>query len=120
MQRTWMVVLAIVFIVPSVFAAEAVPLKTKIDKINYSIGVSTIRNFKQYGTSGDIKLDMIIKGMQDELAGTPLLMSEKELRAALMMVQTEIMQRKKTARALATMPGASVQTGAGNTNDKGK
>lgn len=103
----------IFFLAAIAFSGEQTVLKTSKDKINYSIGVSTIRNFRHYGTGNDMDLDMIVKGMKDELAEEPLLMSEKELRAVLTAVQTEIIQRKRTARALATMPGATPFTGSG-------
>ncbi len=77
-------------------------LKTPQDKINYSIGVSTIRNFKQYRNGNEINLKLLIQGMKDELSGKPLLMSEKELRAAITAVQTEIIQQRKSSRSLAT------------------
>jgi hypothetical protein len=102
---------SIFFLAASSFSGEQPVLKTPKDKINYSIGVSTIRNFRQYGTGDDMDLNMIVKGMKDELAEKPLLMSEKELRAVLTAVQTKIMQRKRTARALATMPSATPSAG---------
>jgi len=116
----WMPVLSVVLLASQAFAGEVPALKTQMDKVNYSIGVSTIRNFKQYGSGSEIDLDMVIKGMKDELSGKKLLMSEKELRAALTAVQTEIMQKKRTARALATMPSASTQSGTEHRRNNGK
>lgn len=104
---------SIFFLAVPAFSGEQPVLKTPKDKINYSIGVSTIRNFRQYGTGNDMDLDMIVKGMKDELAEKPLLMSEKELRAVLTAVQTEIIQRKRTTRALSTMPSATPSVGLG-------
>jgi len=104
---------AVFFTAASSFSGEQPVLKTSKDKVNYSIGVSTIRNFRQYRTGNDMDLDMIVKGMKDELAEKPLLMSEKELRAVLTAVQTEIIQRKRTARVLATMPSATSSIGTG-------
>jgi len=111
MTMKWMVVVGVVLLTSRAFAGEQLALKTQIDKVNYSIGVSTIRNFKQYGSGSDIDLDMVLQGMKDELSGKTLLLSEKDLRAVLTAVQTEIMQKKRTARALATMPSASTQAG---------
>lgn len=104
----------------AVVAGEVELLKTPKDKVNYGIGVSTIRNFKQYGTGNDIDLDMVIKGMKDEFSGNALLLSEKELREVLTAVQTEIMQKKRTARALATMQSASTRTTTGQPNNQAK
>ena len=109
----WMVVLGVVLLTSRAFAGEQPALMTQMDKVNYSIGVSTIRNFKQYRSGSDIDLDKVIKGMKDELSGEKLLMSEKEMRAALTAVQAEIMQKKRTERALATMPSATPPPGSG-------
>ena len=113
MTVKWMAVMGIVLIASPVIAEEVVSLKTSKDKVNYSIGVSTIRNFKQYRSGSDIDLNMVIKGMKDELSAERLLMSEKELRAALTAVQIEIMQKKRTDRALSTMPSATPPPGSG-------
>ena len=103
----WMVVLGVVLLTSPAFPGEKPVLKTQMDKVNYSIGVSTIRNFRQYRGGRDIELDKVIQGMKDELSGGKLLISEKELRAVLNAIQTEIMQKKRTARVLATMPSAT-------------
>jgi UDP-GlcNAc:undecaprenyl-phosphate/decaprenyl-phosphate GlcNAc-1-phosphate transferase len=114
MTLKWLVVMGVVLFASQVIAEEVATLKTHKDKVNYGIGVSTIRNFKQYGSGSDgIDLDMVIKGMKDELYGKTLLLSEKDLRAVLTAVQTEIIQKKRTARALATMPGATTSPGSG-------
>jgi hypothetical protein len=114
MMLKWMVVLGIVLLTSGAFAGEKPVLNTQMDKVNYSIGVSTIRNFKQYRSGSDIDLDLVIKGMRDELSGEKLLISEKELRAALAAVQAEIMQKKRTDRVLATMPSATPSAGPGS------
>jgi hypothetical protein len=97
----------ICFLAAPAFSGDQTALKTPKDKVNYAIGVSTIRHFRQYGSGNEMELDMIIKGMKDEIGKKPLLMNDKELRSVLMAIQTDIMQRKRTARALATMPGAT-------------
>jgi hypothetical protein len=114
MTLKWMVAAGFVLIASHVIAEEVASLKTPKDKVSYSIGVSTIRHFKQYRSGNDeIELDTVIKGMKDELSGGKLLMSEKELHAVLTAVQTEIMQKKRTARVLATMPSATPSHGSG-------
>jgi len=113
MKLSGVIVLALILAASLAFAGEQ-PLKTQQDKINYSIGVSTIRNFKQYGTGKEINLEMLIRGMKDELSGKQLLMSEKELRSALTAVQTEIMQRKRTARSATAFKGSSAPSDTGN------
>jgi UDP-GlcNAc:undecaprenyl-phosphate GlcNAc-1-phosphate transferase len=98
---------SVCFLALPAFSGEQAMLRTPKDKVNYAIGVSTIRHFRQYGSGNEMEVDMIIKGMKDEIGKKPLLMNDKELRSVLMAIQTDIMQRKRTARALATMPGAA-------------
>jgi len=78
------------------YAGEPQALKTPKDKVNYSIGVSVIRNFKQQGV--DMDLDRVIQGMKDALSGDSLLMTEEDLRATLMAIQTDIRLRQRQAR----------------------
>jgi len=80
----------------SAWSGEPAALQTPKDKVNYSIGVSVIRNFKQQGV--DMDLERVIQGMKDALSGDNLLMTEEELRATLMATQTDIRQRQRQAR----------------------
>ena len=112
MSIKWMAVLAgLFFLTVDAYAGEPVAIKTPKDQVNYSIGVSTIRHFKQYGNAGDIDLSMVLQGMQDELSGKQLLITERELGSVLLAVQTEIIQRKRTARILSSMPGSTATSG---------
>jgi len=113
MSIKWISLLAVLLVTADAYAGETAAIKTPKDQINYSIGVSTIRHFKQYGNGGDIDLNMVLQGMKDELSGRQLLITEKELSSVLLAVQTEIIQRKRTARALASMPGTTAPVGAG-------
>lgn len=114
MKMIFLVIWTTVLLAGQVLAGEPSLLKTPKDKVNYTIGVSTIRNFKQYGDPGNIDLEMVMKGMRDELSNKKLLLSEKELRSVITAVQTEIMQRKKTTRMFKSMPSATQQAGTGN------
>ena len=77
---------------------KTMDLESARDKINYSIGVSVIRNFKQQGV--DLDMDMVIRGMKDAYAGTNLLMDDGEIRSVLMSVQNDIRQKQRQARRL--------------------
>jgi FKBP-type peptidyl-prolyl cis-trans isomerase FklB len=71
-------------------ASETTALKTQKDKINYGIGVSVLRNFKQQGI--EVDLDVVIKGMKDAQAGK-LLLTEEDLRKTLDAYQAELRQK---------------------------
>jgi len=80
-------------------AGEVTTLQTQKDRVNYSIGVSVIRNFKQQDL--EIDLDVVMQGMKDALGSGKLLMNDEELRATLTAVQTDIRQKQRQARRFA-------------------
>ncbi|RII27786.1 MAG: peptidylprolyl isomerase [Geobacter sp.] len=100
-----MVVLGVVLLAAQALAEEPMVLKTVQDKVNYSIGVNVVRNFKQQGTG--IDLDILTQGMKDALAGGKLLMTEEELRKTMAAVQTEVLRRQKVAPIVAAKEGQS-------------
>ncbi len=75
---------------------EESTLKTQKEKINYAIGVQMIGNFKRQGM--EIDLDLIMKGMRDAFAGNQLLLSDGELRKAMMIYQKQAIQRMAKAK----------------------
>ena len=97
----WIAVAGICLQAAQVFGAEPQVLKTPMDKVNYGIGVTTVRSFKQQGL--EIDLDMVVQGMRDALSGKPLLMSDDEIRATMMAVQTDIRQRQRPAKRLSAV-----------------
>jgi FKBP-type peptidyl-prolyl cis-trans isomerase len=100
MTRKWqgLAVLGVVLLTAQC-AQEPTDLKTEQDKVNYGIGVSLARNFKQQGMEVDVNL--VVKGLKDELAGKKLLVSEDELRKTMIAYQQEMrgkqMQERKVA-----------------------
>ena len=78
--------------------AHAAPsvLKTQKDQVNYAIGVNLIGNFKKQGI--DIDLNLVIKGMQDAFSGEKQLMSDVEIRKAIIQYQTEVRQMQAEIR----------------------
>lgn len=80
-------------------AGEQATFKSPMDKVNYGIGVETIRSFKQQGV--EIDLDLVIQGMKDALSGQKLPFSEKELRKFMSDFQNELRQKQAVNRKLA-------------------
>lgn len=78
------------------WAQPAPTLKTPQDKVSYALGVETARNFKRQGIEFDPNL--VKQGLQDGAAGERLLLPEAELRAILLGVQNEQMQKRKLQR----------------------
>jgi len=82
-------------------AQEPTELKSEKDKVNYGIGVSVGRNFKQQNM--DIDVDLVVKGMRDELGGKKLLMSEDDLRKTMTAYQNELRRKQRQDRLKAGM-----------------
>ena len=102
MTRKWqgLAVLGMVLLTAQC-AQEPTDLKTEKDKVNYGIGVSVAKNFKQQGVEVDVNL--MIKGMKDELSGKKLLMSEDELRKTMIAFQNELRRKQMQEKKLATI-----------------
>lgn len=80
----------------SAWGADAPPFRTEQDKINYGIGVQIARNYKNQGV--EIKLDMVVRGLQDGLSADRLLIPEKELQKMMMAFQNELREKQAAAR----------------------
>ncbi len=102
MTRKWHgLVLLGVMLLTAHCTQEPTDLKTDKDKVNYGIGVSVGRNFKQHNM--DVDVDMVIKGMRDELGGKKLLMSEDDLRKTMLEYQGELRRKQRQDRLKAGM-----------------
>ena len=91
MIRRWLVVLGVILLASECTGEPKAP-KTEKDKVNYGIGVSVGRNIKQQGVEVDV--DMVVKGLKDELSGKKLLMSEDELRKTMTAFQQNLRQKQ--------------------------
>ncbi len=80
MRLKWVVLPALIFFAPQVFAQEKAPLKEK-DKLSYSMGINLGQNFKRQGI--DINPDMLARGLKDSFAGKSTLMSPEEIKNTL-------------------------------------
>lgn len=91
MIRKLMAVLGVMLLAAPANAAEIKELKTEKDKISYGIGVGTAKNLKRQGI--EVNTDVVVKGLQDELGGAKLLMTEAELQATMGQFQKELRQK---------------------------
>jgi len=102
MIRKWqgLAVLGVVLLTAQC-AQEPTELKTEQDKVNYGIGVSVGKNFKQQGV--EVDLGMMMKGMKDALSGKKLLLSDDELRKTMTAYQQELRQKQMQKRTVAAL-----------------
>jgi FKBP-type peptidyl-prolyl cis-trans isomerase len=96
----WLAFLGVVLLTAQC-AQEPTDLKTEQDKVNYGIGVSVARNFKQQGLEVDVNL--VVKGMKDEFTGKKLLLSDDELQKTLTAYQQEFRQKQIQKRKVAAL-----------------
>jgi FKBP-type peptidyl-prolyl cis-trans isomerase FklB len=108
---------AAVLCLPALADETGQKLETEKDRISYSVGVETARNFRKQGFEFDAQL--FLRGMQDGIAGQKTLIPEREMRRVLAGFQSQVRQtmaanrkaasetnRKKAADFLAANKGA--------------
>jgi FKBP-type peptidyl-prolyl cis-trans isomerase FklB len=65
--------------------------KTTKEKVSYSIGVNIAKNMKMQGL--DIDQGMIVQGIKDELSGSKIAMSDKDMETTMTAFQKEMMAK---------------------------
>lgn len=76
--------------------ADAQVLNTEAEKISYAIGVDMARGLKRSGL--DIQADLLARGLKDAILGTPLLLSDDEMKKTLGALQAQLMKKSAEAR----------------------
>ena len=84
------VLLAAVVLAAPAKAADSPVLTDDRDRISYSVGVETARNFKKQGFEFDAQL--FLRGMQDGIAGQKTLIPERDMRKILSYFQSQVRQ----------------------------
>lgn len=102
MRRTWMAILGFVILAAGAGAEETPVLDTPEERASYAIGVDTARNIRMGEIAVD--LDLVIRGLTDEMSGRKLLLGDMDLQAARAATQHEIM-RKQAAKKQQTEQG---------------
>jgi FKBP-type peptidyl-prolyl cis-trans isomerase FklB len=65
--------------------------KTTKEKVSYSIGVNIAKNMKMQGL--DIDQGMLVQGIKDELSGSKIAMSDKDMETTMTAFQKEMMAK---------------------------
>jgi len=73
-------------------SSSVVVLKTQKDKISYAVGMNVGTNLKKQSVEVDPAI--VVKGMQDAIAGNKPLLTDEETRAVLMQLQEEARQKQ--------------------------
>jgi FKBP-type peptidyl-prolyl cis-trans isomerase FklB len=83
----------LLFFAPSLYAADAVTLKTPKEKLSYIIGVQTANDLKRQ--SIDVDPALVSKGLQDAMLGNKLLISDQEAKDFIAAYQKERAEERK-------------------------
>ena len=68
-------------------------LVTKKDRISYGLGAEMVKNNKRMGA--DIDLDLLIRGMRDAASGGKLLMSDADIKSALIEYRSDVLAKQR-------------------------
>jgi FKBP-type peptidyl-prolyl cis-trans isomerase FklB len=95
MRLKLIVVLGILFLASQVSAEEKLVLKNQKDKVSYSIGLNIGRNLANdlKKQSIDIDPNILVKGIQDALAGAKPLLTDQEIQETMVAFQKEMMAK---------------------------
>jgi len=86
------IILSAIFCVPA-FAAGTMTLKNQQDKASYAIGANLGQSLKARGVS--VKEDILIKGFRDAYAGKKLLLSDKQMQKAFVVLSKKMMKKQQ-------------------------
>jgi FKBP-type peptidyl-prolyl cis-trans isomerase len=111
-----MAVVGIVLFAGAAWAEEAAVLKTQKDKVSYGIGMNIGKSLKKDAV--DVDVDLLVKGLKDNLSDGKTLLSEEEYRATLTALQKEMME--KQAEASKALAEKNKKDGAAFLSENGK
>jgi FKBP-type peptidyl-prolyl cis-trans isomerase FklB len=99
-RMNWILALCILlFSASAANAGEEPAFKNQKEKTSYGIGVGVARDFKLRGV--ELEVDAFLKGLKDELSGSKLLMTEKDLDATMDAYVRELRLKKEEADKIA-------------------
>ncbi len=95
-RLSWIAALGVLSFLPLQAGAEdPAVFHNQKEKVSYGIGVGVARDFKLRGVELDV--DSFLKGLKDELSGSKLLLTEKDLDATMDGYARELRQKKEQA-----------------------
>ena len=101
-MKTCVMILATIMLLPSLAyaqeeeaaaAGEPVTFETEMDKISYAIGTRAGQSFKRQEL--EINLEMLLRGIEDEMAGRELALSVEEMKKAMTDHRKRVAQKRK-------------------------
>ncbi len=94
MKKTILFVTLAAFAAVSTSANADEKLKTKGDKLGYSIGLDFARSIESLSREVDVNSKMVLKGFKDGLSGKDVLITQEEFKKVMMDFQTEMQEKQ--------------------------
>jgi len=102
-MKTYVMILATIMLLPALAyaqeepaAGEPVTFETEMDKISYAIGTQAGQSFKKQEL--EINLEMLLRGIEDAMAGRELAISQEEMRQVMMDHRKRMMAKRQEQR----------------------
>ena len=92
-----MLVFAIALLAGQASAQDDPAIRKPDDRVSYGVGVDAARKMKELGM--EVNIDLVVKGLKDELAGKKPLVSDRELRRTMTMMEVELKKRDRIRNA---------------------
>ena len=93
MKVSWITVFLILLLTSQLHAEQTPVLKSQKEKMSYIMGMDIGRSLKAQPV--DIDLDILIKGVRDVVTGGKPLLTEQEIREAVIQLQKEIIEKQR-------------------------
>jgi len=81
-------------------AQDEQAIRKPADRVSYGMGIDLVRKMKELGM--EVNADLVLKGMNDELSGKKPLISDRDLRRTMTMVEVELKRRERMRNAPAS------------------
>ena len=85
--------ISIFLIVNLGFAEEDALLKTQNDRWSYAVGMDLVKNMKKQPV--ELNFDVMIRAMQDSMAGSKTLLNEQQYRETMNSLRQEMTQKQQ-------------------------
>ncbi len=93
MKYYWLVIIGLLFLANQAEGQGRIALKDQKDKVSYIIGIDIGTNLKRQ--SVEINPEILLRGIQDGLAGNKPLMSDQEMKDAIALFQKEMQAKQE-------------------------
>jgi FKBP-type peptidyl-prolyl cis-trans isomerase len=104
-----MLVFAIALLAGQASAQDQPAISKPADRVSYGMGIDIVRKMKELGM--EVNVDLVAKGMKDELSGKKPLISDRELRRTMTMLEVELKKRERIRNASPVTAEANLKKG---------